>query len=214
MSKKPTDITLPANNQDPEDYVYVSARNWNRKQKIINGQGSKLADIVGRPGPIAGIIIQLFDAFVNFFARCMIFLLRITEYAFDLINNYAFGNFNGFLPNTITGGPVYTYKFLRYVMTILMPPVGVFMGKGMYGAFNVFVCLIITYVNYIAGIIYAIVITMHNRYADQYEEYEYNMLKKMNPDPSLIPTDSTAFVGMIGFLVIFVLAICAFLYWF
>jgi len=207
-------LTLPNDNQDPEDYVFVPVRNWKRKDKIINGQGGKLASIVGQPGPIAGVIIKCFDAIVNFVARCMIFLLRITEYAFALINNYTFGNFNGFLPNTISGGPVYTYKFMRYVMTILLPPIGVFMGKGMYGIFNVFICLIITYINYIAGIVYAIVITMRNRYADQYEEYEYKILKAMNPSPSLVPTDSTAFVGMIGFIVILIVAICLFLYWF
>ena len=215
MTNAPTEITLPpGGDQNPEDYVYVAQRNWDRKQKIIKGQDGMLADIVGQPGPIAGVIINTFDAFVNFFARCLLFLLRISEYAFDLINNYAFGNFNGFLPNTVTGGPVFTYKFMRYIMTILMPPVGVFMSKGLYGAFNVFVCLIITYVNYIAGIVYAIVITMRNRYADQYEDYEYIKLKAMNPDPSLIPaTDSTAFAGMIGFTVILTVTICLFLYW-
>jgi uncharacterized membrane protein YqaE (UPF0057 family) len=98
-------------------------------------------------------------------------------------------------------------------MTVLMPPVGVFMGKGCYGVFNVFICLVLTYINYLAGIVYAFVITMRNRYADQYEQYEYGVLKAMNPDESILPQDSSAFVGMIGFIVILVLVIIGFLYW-
>jgi uncharacterized membrane protein YqaE (UPF0057 family) len=97
-------------------------------------------------------------------------------------------------------------------MTILLPPMGVLMGKGLYGFFNIFVCLILTYINYIAGIIYAFVITNRNRYADQYEDYEYNLLKSQNPDTTILPNGSDAFVGMCGFIVIFVLSICLFLY--
>ena len=39
------------------------------------------------------------------------------------------------------------------------------------GGFQYLVCLLLTYVNYLAGIIYAFVITTNNRYADQYEAY-------------------------------------------
>jgi len=198
--------------QDPEDYVYVSTRNYNRKKNILSKQESSLTSIIGEPGPIAGITIHIFDAIVNFVARITLSLLKISEYAFDFINNYAFGNFNGFLPNSVIGGKVFTYKFFRYVMTILLPPMGVLMGKGLYGFFNIFVCLILTYINYIAGIIYAFVITNRNRYADQYEDYEYNLLKSQNPDTTILPNGSDAFVGMCGFIVIFVLSICLFLY--
>lgn len=214
MATPKTTKSEQSEDYDPEQYTYVSQRNWDRKQKIINGQANQLAEIVGQPGPIAGAVIRIFDAFVNFIARCMVFLLKITKYAFNLVNTYAFGNFNGIFPSTITGGKVYSLRFMRYIMTVLLPPFGVFLSKGLYGTFNVFICLILTYINYIAGIVYALVITMRNRYADQYEEYEYNVLKANNPDESIIPTDSTAFTGFVASVIILASVLVGFLYWF
>jgi len=99
-------------------------------------------------------------------------------------------------------------------MTLLLPPVGVFMSKGLYGFFSIFVCVILTYINYVAGIVYAIVVTMNNRYADQYEEKQYKELKLRNPDITIADMDSTAFIGMIGFFALLFLAILIFLYYF
>lgn len=198
---------------DPEDYTFVSTRHFLRKQKILSGQGG-LAGIVGQPGPIAGVVINTFDLVVNVIAKIMVFLLRITQYAFNVVHNFAFGNFDGLLPNSIVGGKVLTYKYPRYIMTVLLPPIGVFMGKGLYGTFNVFVCLIITYVNYFAGIIYAFIITNRNRYADQYEKQQYTVLKARNPDVTIMPSDSKAFSGLIGFIIIVALTIAFFFYYF
>lgn len=208
-----TDPTYPPD-YDPNDYVFVSKRHYNRKQNIINKQNSNITSIIGRPGPIAGIIVYLFDAFINLLARLLVYLLRITNYGYSIFDNYIWGNFDGVLPNTIIGGKVLSYRYMRYIMTVLLPPVGVFMGKGLYGFFNIFVCLIITYINYIAGIVYAIVITMNNRYADQYEEKQYKELKERNPDVILPDMDSTAFIGMIVFISLVILAILVFLYYF
>ena len=41
---------------NPEDYNYISARNYARKQNIQNGQGNVFEQLIGRPGPITGII--------------------------------------------------------------------------------------------------------------------------------------------------------------
>ena len=57
-------------------------------------------------------------------------------------------------------------------MNVLMPPFGIMLSKGMYGWFSILVCVLLTYIHYLAGIIYAFIITMHNRYADQYEQYQ------------------------------------------
>ncbi len=208
-----SDPTYPPD-YDPEDYVYVSKRHYDRKQNILKKQNDSIISIVGRPGPIAGIVIYLFDAFINLLARLLVYLLKITGYGYDLFNNYIWGNFDGVLPNTITGGQVLSYRYIRYIMTVLLPPVGVFMGKGLYGFFNIFICVILTYINYIAGIVYAIVITMNNRYADQYEEKQYKELKARNPDITITDMDSTAFIGMIVFICLVILAILIFLYYF
>lgn len=208
-----TDPTYPPD-YNPEDYIYISKRHYNRKQKILNKQGSNISSLVGRPGPVAGIIIYIFDAIIQIVARLIVYLLKITQYGYNLFDNYIWGNFDGVLPNTITGGQVLSYRYLRYILTVLLPPVGVFMGKGVYGFFSIFVCVILTYINYVAGIVYAIVVTLNNRYADQYEEKQYKDLKLRNPDVTLQDMDSTAFIGMIVFFSLLFLAIMIFLYYF
>ena len=208
-----TERTYPPD-YDPEDYIYVSKRHFKRKQNIINKQGNSIASLVGRPGPVAGIIIYIFDGIIQIVARLIVFLLKITQYGYDIFDNYIWGNFDGVLPNTITGGQVLSYRYLRYIMTLLLPPVGVFMGKGLYGFFSIFICVILTYINYIAGIVYAIIVTLNNRYAYQYEEKQYKELKLRNPDITIADMDSTAFIGMIVFFALLFLAILIFLYYF
>jgi uncharacterized membrane protein YqaE (UPF0057 family) len=86
-------------------------------------------------------------------------------------------------------------------MTVLMPPFGVFLSKGMYGWFNILVCILLTYMNYLAGIVYAFVITMRNRYADQYEDHEMIKALAANP-PEQQTADINALIGSFGFSVI------------
>ena len=46
--------------QNVNDYIYVSNKHFKRKQKILKGD-EQLSNIVGRPGPITGFILTIFD---------------------------------------------------------------------------------------------------------------------------------------------------------
>ena len=83
-----------------------------------------------------------------------------------------------------------------------MPPFGVLLSKGLYGWFNILVCVIITYINFIAGIVYAFVITSRNRYADQYEEREIAIALDKNPEVDAI-ADAGALMSTVGFVALF-----------
>jgi len=74
---------------------------------------------------------------------------------------------------------MFSYKTFRYIITLVLPPVGVFLGKGLFGWFNILVCLVLCYVNYAAGIIYAFLITADNRYADRYERIDIKRVSVM-----------------------------------
>jgi uncharacterized membrane protein YqaE (UPF0057 family) len=183
---------------DPEDTVVISKRHWNRKQNVVNGN-DKLASLATRPGPVTGIIITLFDGVVTVALRFIVALLGISTYAFEYINNITFGNFKGIFPNEMRKGKTISLKFFRYTMTVLMPPMGIFLSKGLYGWFNIIVCAVITYINFLAGIIYAFVITMRNRYADQYEEYQIKKAIENNPQEKA-NADSKALLATVGFI--------------
>jgi len=64
--------------------------------------------------------------------------------------------------------------------------------------------MIITYVNFLAGIIYALVITARNRYADQYELRKVNNALSDSNNSTLpnIGSDSSAFLGTCGFVIL------------
>jgi uncharacterized membrane protein YqaE (UPF0057 family) len=197
MSSDPNNI----NAQDPSDYVYVSKKHWARKQNILNGN-DKITGIAGRPGPITGLILSLFDIVVTLFLKLMFNLFNISRYSFEWINNLTFGNFAGIIPSSLKKGKVISMKFFRYTMTVLMPPFGVLLSKGLYGWFNILVCMVITYISFIAGIIYAFVITSHNRYADQYEEHQLKKDLSENPD-IVAKADASALMSTVGVFVLF-----------
>lgn len=180
--------------EDPNDFIYVSKRHYQRKLNLNNSSNS-YANIMGRPGPIAGIIFYLFDTAVVFVLKILFIFLKISGYAFDFVMGFAFKNFTGIMPTANKNSQVITSKFFRYAMTVMLPPIGILMGKGFYGWFSVLICVILTYINYMAGIIYAFVITSRNRYADQYEKWEITYLKSktMQPNEANIEDDSALF---------------------
>lgn len=196
---------------NPGDLNYVSVKNWYRKQNIVSN-GDKMSNLIGRPGPISGSILSLFDMFVSLILKIVFNLFTICEYAFDWVYNMIFGNFKGIIPNSVIGGSVVSMKFFRYILTVLMPPFGVLLSKGLFGWFNVLICMLITYINFIAGIVYAFVITARNRYADQYEVREMNNALKENAPLVQILVDKSAFTSTLVVLIVIILLIFLFIY--
>jgi uncharacterized membrane protein YqaE (UPF0057 family) len=199
----------PANiyTRDPSDNVFISKKHWARKLNIE--QPNALAGVIGRPGPIAGIVLTLFDNIVSIILKLIFYMFDICQYAFDWIMNLTFGNFQGLIPQSWSKGKVISTKFFRYTMNVLMPPFGIMLSKGLYGWFSVLICCIITYVNFIAGIVYTFIITSRNRYADQYENVQTAIFTKKYPqgeanDDVSAFFSSLSFVGMLGLLFFFI----------
>ena len=197
MSSSPDDITT----EDPDDYIFVSNKNYFRKQQVQNGNGNILQQAIGRPGIITGLVLSIIDMLMNFIIRFSLLLLQISSLAYDFTYNLIFGNFNGIIPSALKKGKVISMKWFRYAITVMMPPFGVFLNKGIYGWFNILVCIILTYIHYLIGIVYAIVITMINRYADQYEDKQMEIALANNP-PLEAQADINALVGSLVFVLI------------
>uniref|UniRef100_A0A6C0EY57 Uncharacterized protein n=1 Tax=viral metagenome TaxID=1070528 RepID=A0A6C0EY57_9ZZZZ len=183
---------------DATDYIYVSNKNFQRRKRVETGN-DQLGNLVATPGPISEFILAIFDVVVTLFLKLVFKLFTISSYAFSWVNNIIFGAFEGIIPSALKRGKVISMKFFRYTMTILMPPFGVMLGKGLYGWFNIFVCMLITYVNFLAGIIYAFVITARNRYADQYEAKQIEVSLIDNPIDEA-SADINALLSSFGFI--------------
>ena len=196
-SSTPNDLTT----EDPDDYIFVSNKNYYRKQQIQNGNGNVLQQAIGRPGPITGLVLSAVDAITGLVIKLALLLLQISSLAFDFTYNIIFGDFNGIVPSALKQGKIVSLKWFRYAMTVMMPPFGVFLSKGIYGWFNILVCMILTYVHYLVGIVYAIVITMRNRYADQYEDKQMEIALANNP-PAQAQADMNALLGSSAFVLV------------
>ena len=205
--------TLNIGTDDPDDYTYVSKKNWARKKIIQDGDADQLTKLVGRPGPVTGIVLSLFDMISTFFIKITVILLQITSISFDRMNNLIFGNLKGLIPNEVTKGAVISLRWMRYSMTVIMPPMGVFFSKGIYGWFNIIICTILTYMNFLVGIIYAFVITMNNRYADQYGKQAYASAIINNPIEDAVG-DIYLLIYTICFILLIAFVIFLMLYYF
>ena len=188
---------------DPNDYVFVSNKNWARKDKYIKSSDD-ISQLLGRPGPVTGMIIGIIDVIVTLILKFSANMLTICTTGFQWLYNIIFVNFNGIIPSSLSGGAVVSLRFFRYMMTVIMPPFGILLSKGLYGWFSIIVCIIITYVNYLAGIVYAFVLTSRNRYADQYEakNIKDELAKKDNQTLVAAVTDTTALFGTCGFVLL------------
>ena len=68
------------------------------------------------------------------------------------------------------GAIVIRYKFLRYLLTIIVPPIGIFMSKGLNGWVNILLSIMLMYISYPVGIIYGMIISFNSYYSDYYQE--------------------------------------------
>jgi uncharacterized membrane protein YqaE (UPF0057 family) len=201
MSNLPSDKDYVA--PDPNDYNFVSKKNWARKQKYLTS-GGDIASIIGRPGPVTGMIVGIIDVLVTLIIKFFVNLFTLCTQGFNWLYNMFFANFHGIIPSSLSGGAVISMRFFRYMFTVIMPPFGILLSKGLYGWFSIIVCIIITYVNYMAGIIYAFVLTSRNRYADQYEAKNIKdaLAESNNETLEKAIEDSTALFGTCGFVLL------------
>tara|TARA_B110000285_G_C14705292_1_gene415281 strand:- start:19 stop:576 length:558 start_codon:yes stop_codon:yes gene_type:complete len=80
------------------------------------------------------------------------------------------------------GSVVIKYIYVRYLITLLVPPLGIFMSKGLYGWVNILISLLLMYVYYPLGVIYGLLLCVNSYYADLYEKTTYNEINTYSKD--------------------------------
>lgn len=76
-------------------------------------------------------------------------------------------------------GTIYNYNTLRYFITVLVPPLGIFLSKGILGWVNILISILFCYINYFLGIGYGIIITYNSKYADLYDQKQTDLIKRI-----------------------------------
>lgn len=76
------------------------------------------------------------------------------------------------------GALIIRYNFIRYLITIIMPPIGIFMSKGLYGWVNILLSIMLMYISYPVGIIYGMIISFNSYYSEYYQEMTEKEINK------------------------------------
>jgi len=159
-----------ANNLPEYDYSNTPA--YRRKLKREKLKQEKAGALLTQQGPITGILVGLLDFFLDIFLNLFEMIVDFGQYGFTFVISNIYGTDAQLIPNTEKFGTSVSLKYVRFFITLFIPPLGVFINKGLYGWFNVLLCFLFTYIHFILGAVYAFVITFRNRYADRYERVE------------------------------------------
>lgn len=137
-------------------------------------------------GPMAVMILYLLDLFIDSILLLANTLSVIVHDGFDIVFNGLMGEYydeesksKEYAEYIKKHGSCYSYKYLRYFITLILPPLGVFMAKGLRGIITVLISLGLTYIYYPIGMIYSFVISSRSRYGDYYEKHQelkFNMI--------------------------------------
>lgn len=73
-------------------------------------------------------------------------------------------------------GTMISLKPLRILLSILYPPLGVFISRGIYGIHYAIIALVLTYFNVLLGICFALVIVNIPHYGDKFAQYDFYRL--------------------------------------
>lgn len=184
---------------------------------LVNASESKrrkhgqVKRITAGSGPLAMVMIYIMDFIIDAFIEIGSEILIFFSDGFEWTYMGVMGGFKGIVPEDPRNdykdfqnklqGTVISYKYFRYLITIISPPVGVFLGKGLRGFMSIIICTALTFMNYVLGIIYALTITYKNRFADYYEEYEsrkYRLKERELQNKNQSPT----FKHLVGFILI------------
>lgn len=141
------------------------------QEKVLLNPHQKALAFKGR-GPIAKFTCTILETIIKLVLDGLKALFDIWKMFFKMMWGLLFGGFSGVVPKVenvrINGQKVascHTSFYFRYFLTILFPPAGVFMAKGLSGWFQLAVCCLLTLMLYFPGLVYAIIIirgSIHN----------------------------------------------------
>lgn len=181
-----------------------------RKAKSAQVRKDKVNKILSGSGPLAIVMIRLIDYLLGLIIDFFSLFSDIVSDGYEIAYDSTLGNFEGILGSE-KYGICFDYKALRYVLTILTPPVGVFMGKGLRGWFSLVLSLLICTINYPLGILYAFIVTSKNRYADRFEKMDkfrvWKVREEIREEGKSTPQDISFFFGVALMIFIFALPI-------
>jgi len=158
------------------EYDYTNTSAYRRKLRREKLKADKAGALLTQQGPITSILIGILDFMLDVIIMLYDFVVEFAQYGFYYVYNGIYGTDGQLIPNAEKFGTNISLRYFRYFITIFIPPLGVFLCKGLYGWFNVLLCFAFTYIHFLLGAVYAFIITFRNRYSDRFENMEKQRL--------------------------------------
>lgn len=158
------------NYENKFDWSKTSA--YRRKLKSQKLAQAKRNGALQNSGPLSLLIIGIIDFVFGLIGSMISLVMDFSSGGFNLIYSSLYDGGTDIIPNSEKFGQAISMKPIRILLTVMVPPLGVFLSKGIMGWFNILLCFILTYINFVLGVVYALIVTYKNRYADLYEQVE------------------------------------------
>jgi uncharacterized membrane protein YqaE (UPF0057 family) len=152
------------------DYSNTSA--YRRKLKREKIQQAKKNGSLALQGPLSLLIVGIIDFVFGLIGSMISLVMDFSSGGFRLVYDTIYDTGTDIIPSSEKFGQAISMKPIRIIITVLIPSLGIFLSKGVMGWFNILLCFILTYINFPLGVIYALIVTYKNRYADLYEKVE------------------------------------------
>lgn len=201
------------------DYSKTSA--YRRKLKRQKIQQAKRNGALQNSGPLSILIIGIIDFVFGLIGSMISLVMDFSSGGFRLVYDTIYDTGTDLIPSSEKFGQAISMKPIRIIITVLIPPLGVALCKGLiFGWFNVLLCFILTYISFPLGVIYALVVTYKNRYADRYEEAERQRIfmikeyvRSCTGDADKITDLNDGRISSLVYVGIFLLGLFGLLYW-
>jgi uncharacterized membrane protein YqaE (UPF0057 family) len=146
-------------------------KNENKKKSVANGGGpiGKIFIFLIKDIFIDGLLVGFYNTVIDIFNE-----------GFAFVDEMFFSDFKGVLAGKFKSkkGMCFEYTYFRYFITIMIPPMGVFLARGVSAWYNIAICAFLCMIYYFPGLIYAFIVIHNAPYANRYQEMKRDKLKK------------------------------------
>ncbi len=164
-----------------------SNRFTNRLNSRAKDRQDKRGRILAGTGPIGKIMVYFIEEILieNIIKRIYNLFIDTLTSCFKFVQNTFFSDFKGFLAGKLKSknGTCFEYTFFRYFMTLMLPPMGVFLSRGISSWYNILICGLLCFIKYFPGLIYALIVMQNAPYSKRYQEMKRARLAKLKAKP-------------------------------
>lgn len=177
-----------------KEQIERNQQNETKKKMMLQGTG-----------PLAKIVVLLVESAVLLLKMVTNMFIDLASDGFDFAFNMFFSDFKGFLVKGVQEkkGICFDLLIFRTALTLMLPPVGVFLARGLSGWYNIILCSFFCFFKYIPGVLYAFIVIHNAKYANLYHRF-----KKRKRELREGKKQDTGFLGQIDLVPIVVFGLC------